>query len=264
MSVVKTPEQLEAMEKAAVLLSECLDFLVAESKPGVTAADIDHLAEEFIKDHGAVPAFKNYQNGLASPYPASVCFSKNYILVHGVPSSDTRVEEGDIITIDCGLSIDGWFADAARLFAVGDVPPETQTLLDASHAALAAGIDQCRPGNHLGDVQHAIQRVIANSGFGNVYQFCGHAIGRKMHEEPQVPNYGKRGQGIILEPGMVFCLEPMLLANRKAKLGVLPDGWTIVTTDGSLATHVEHMVAVTEGEPKVLTLSRSSDRSAEE
>ena len=254
MSVKKNPEEVELMRRGAKLLSECLDMLVTAAWPGVSGKQIDTLAEEFIRDHGAVPAFKGYGAG-ANTFPATICFSRNSVLVHGVPTEQDIIQDGDVITIDCGLSIDGWFADAARLFGVGGIDPVDESMIYHNHQALEAGINACLPGKKLGYVCRSIQNSIVASPFFNVVQFCGHGIGRAMHEEPQVPNYGKPNEGITLEPGMIFCIEPMLLKYRKTKVGVLRDGWTVVTTDGSKSTHVEHMVLVTEGQPEVLTKS---------
>ena len=253
MSVIKTPEEVEKMRAAARILSECLDVLVLHASPGVTGKDLDSMADSFMRDNGAIPAFKNYSTVPGIPgFPASICFSKNHVLVHGVPD-DVPLEEGDLVSIDSGLSLDGWFADFARLFSVGETTEEDQKLIDATRAALDAGVDKCRLGNKLGDVSHAIQNSIYHSGFENVLQFCGHAIGRKMHESPQVPNFGPPGVGIDLEVGMVFCLEPMLL-KHKVGLGVLPDKWTIITADFSRVTHIEHMVHISEEGPEILSL----------
>lgn len=256
MSVIKTPEQVEKIRAAANLLTDCFDILVNDLvAPGVTGKELDAWAEEFIRDHGATPAFKNYTGMPGIPgFPASICFSRNHVLVHGIPD-DTPLEEGDMLTIDCGLSLDGWFADFARLFIVGEGSEEDQNIISATRDALDAGIQACRPGNRLGDISNAIQSSIYNSRYENVVQFCGHAIGQKMHESPQVLNYGPPGKGLLLEPGMVFCLEPMLL-KHKVGLGVLSDKWTIVTLDKSRATHIEHMVLVTEDGPEVLSLPR--------
>lgn len=255
MAVIKTLKEIEKLRQSAQLLSRCLDILVSHALPGVSATRIDQLAEEFIRDYDAVPAFKNYASvpGAMCKFPSSVCFSRNQVLVHGVPREDDVIEEGDVLTIDCGLSLDGWFADAARLFGVGRIAEEDQKLIAAAKKALQAGIDKCRAGNKLGDICNAIQVSIGVSRYHNVLQFCGHGIGRKMHEEPQIPNFGKPGEGMLLEPGMVFCLEPMLLKN-KVGLGVLPDKWTIVTLDGSKSAHIEHMVAITESAPEILTI----------
>lgn len=254
MAVVKTPEQIEKMRIAGRVLSQCLDMLVEEAVPGTSGKALDTLAETFIRDHNGVPAFKNYgiDKGMP-PFPASICFSRNHVLVHGVPSEEGMVEDGDIISIDCGLSIDGWFADAARLFSIGElVAEDDQRLIASSKKALDAGINACRVGNTLGDICSAIQVSIACSSLYNVVQFCGHAIGQKMHEAPQVPNFGKSGTGIDLGVGMIFCLEPMLLKNNVG-LGVLPDKWTIVTLDKSRAAHIEEMILITENGPEILT-----------
>jgi len=253
LSVIKTPEQVEMMRLSGALLGRCLNLLVCASQPGRTAVFVNDLAEEFIQDHGAVPAFKNYSGGGPYSFPASICFSRNNVLVHGIPTPEIIIEEGDIITIDCGLSLNGWFADAARLFGVGEISEEDSHMIQASENVLHAGIEACVVGNKLGGVQRALQSAIADSGYYNVYQFCGHAIGKKMHEEPQVPNFGQPNKGIDLKPGMVFCLEPMLRKHRHTELGILPDKWTVVTTDGSRTTHIEHMVLVTEDRPEILT-----------
>lgn len=255
MSVIKNSEQVEKLKCAASLLSQCLDLLVSVTTPGKTAKEIDLVAEEFILDHGAIPAFKNYSQGAGGkPFPANICFSKNTVVVHGIPKETEIISEGDIITIDCGLSLDGWFADAARLFGVGEITSEDAEMINSNKEALDAGIQACIVGNKVGDICSSIQKSIEKSNFYNVYQFCGHAIGEKMHEEPQIPNFGRPHTGLDLEPGMVFCLEPILRKNKGTQLGVLADGWTIVTLDKSRATHVEHMVLVTESSPQILTL----------
>jgi len=241
------------MRESAKVLSGCLALLVENAAPGVTGTFLDEMADSYIRDHGAVPAFKGYPGPPGVPdFPASICFSKNHVLVHGIPD-DEPLEEGDMLSIDCGVVLNGWCADFARLFTVGDASEKDQKIMDATRAALDAGIDKCRPGNKLGDISNAIQSSIYHSGYENVLQFCGHAIGQKVHEEPQVPNFGASNKGIDLEPGMVFCLEPMLLYQR-AELGVLPDKWTIITKDYSRATHIEHMVCVSEDEPEILSL----------
>jgi methionyl aminopeptidase len=253
-SITKTPEQVELMRISAALLARCLDMLVCAARAGRTAAEIDAIAEEFIRDHGAVPLFKDYQPiPNIPPYPGSICFSRNQVMVHGVPLDTVVVQDGDVITIDCGLRLNGWCADAARLFGVGEISEEDRNMISASENVLQAGIDACVEGNKLSDVGHAIQQAAAQTPFFNVVEFCGHAIGEEMHEAPQVLNYGPKGRGPRLQEGMVFCLEPML-KKSKTDLGVLPDRWTIATVDGSTATHIEHMVLVTTGEPEILTL----------
>ena len=253
MSVIKTPEQIEKMRNSGALLARCLDMLVMNSKPGISGKKLDALAEEFIRDHHAVPAFKNYGIYPDMPsFPGSICFSRNHVVVHGIPHEQDVVEDGDIITIDCGLSLEGLYADAARLFGVGDTSKEDQQLLDASHRVALKAVDACRVGNRLGDICHTIQTAVALENFRNVIQFCGHAIGEQMHEVPQVPNYGRPSRGLRLCSGMVFCLEPILM-KTKASIGQLRDGWTVITLDKSRAAHIEHMVLITEGDPEILT-----------
>lgn len=251
MSVTKTPEQVEKIRKSAALLSQCLDMLKKEAIPGVSGVYLDNLAETFIRDNGAIPAFKNYRVGDLPPYPASICFSRNHVIVHGIPREEEIIQEGDVISIDCGLSIDGWFADAAKLFGVGELDEEDRLLIESNIKVLDAGIAACKVGNKLGDIGSAIQIAAARSSFFNVVQFCGHAIGRVMHEAPQVPNFGKPKAGITLKEGMVFCLEPMLKKNN-VSLGVLSDNWTIVTRDKSRASHIEKMVLITDDGPEIL------------
>jgi methionyl aminopeptidase len=223
------------------------------AKPGVSGKRLDSLAEEFIKDHYATPAFKNYSIRPELPkYPANICFSRNHVLVHGIPHEDEVVEEGDIITIDTGLSLNGWFADAARLFGVGEISEEDAKIIKASEEAIAAGINMCQVGTRIGAVGNAIENSIVFSKFRNVIEFCGHFIGEAMHEPPQIPNFGQRNRGFRLQPGMVFCLEPMLKKSN-TKIVMLSDGWTVITLDLSRTTHIEHMILVTDGGPEILT-----------
>jgi len=252
MSVTKTPEEVEKIRISATLLTRCLNMLEKEAIPETSGAHLDQLAETFIRDHGAIPAFKNYApaKGL-TPFPATICFSRNHVLVHGVPRKDELIEVGDILSIDCGLSINGWFADAAKLLGIGELADEDKQIIEANKKVLEDGIAACQVGKKLGDVCSAIQIAVARSPFFNVIQFCGHAIGQEMHEAPQVPNFGKPRAGITLKAGMVFCLEPMLLKNNVG-LGVLSDGWTVVTLDKSRAAHIEKMVLITEDGPEIL------------
>lgn len=252
MSLIKTAKQIEKMRKAGNLLAKVLDVLDDEAVPGKSGKELDGLAEEFIRDGGGIPAFKNYRIPGLPAFPASICFSRNHVLVHGIPTKEEVIEEGDLVSIDCGLSIDGWFADAAHLFVVGKAAEEDLKIIEASEQAILAGIDKCREGNRLGDIGNAIQTSIHRSKYFNVIQFCGHAIGKEMHELPQVPNFGKPGHGPRLKRGMVFCLEPML-KKTNTKLGVLSDKWTVVTLDESRASHIEKMVLVTDGDPEILT-----------
>lgn len=250
-TVIKTPEQVEKMRISGALLARCLDMLTACAKPGRSGKELDEIAEEFIRDHNAIPAFKNYGHE-NNPFPGSICFSRNSVVVHGIPTAEDIIQEGDVITIDCGLSLDGWFADSARLFGVGQMAQDDTDIMIASEAAINAGIEACVPGNKLGDVGRAIHLSTLDSPFYNILEFCGHAIGQRMHEDPQVPNAGIKGKGLELKPGMVFCLEPML-KKTQTKLGMLPDKWTIATLDGTRATHIEHMVLITDTRPEILT-----------
>lgn len=251
MPIIKTPDQVEKMRVSGALLARCLDMLVAGAKPGRTSKELDTIAEEFIRDHNAIPAFKNYGFG-EHLFPASICFSRNEVLVHGIPTETAVIEEGDIITIDCGLNLDGWYADAARLFGVGEIKNMDQSLIKWTNRILDVGIDACRTGNKLGDISYAIQVEVARSPYFNVVQYCGHAIGTAMHEEPQVPNIGKKNTGPDLKLGMVFCLEPML-REKNVQLETGSDNWTVTTRDCSRVTHVEEMVLITDTNPEILT-----------
>ncbi len=253
MALVKTPEQVEKLRSSGALLARCLDMLVINAKPGVSGKYLDSLAEEFIRDHHALPAFKDYAIRDNLPkFPASICFSRNHVVVHGIPREDDIIEEGDIITIDSGLSLEGWFADAARLFGVGEISEEDAEIIKASEEAIMAGVSKCRAGTRIGAIGNAIENSIAISKFRNIVEFSGHFIGEAMHEPPQIPNFGQRDRGFRLQPGMVFCLEPML-KKSKIKIATLPDKWTVVTLDKSRATHIEHMVLITDGDPEILT-----------
>ena len=211
-----------------------------------SARDLDTLADRLIRELGGIPSFLGNRG-----YPGRICASPNEIIVHGIP--DERVlQEGDILSVDVGLTLDGWHADSAVTHAVGTITPEARRLLEVTEASLAAGIEQCRPGRHLSDVSHAIEKVVVGGGFSVVREFVGHGIGRALHEDPQVPNFGPPGEGPVLEPGMVLAIEPMVnVGGWKTK--TLADGWTVVTLDGSLSAHFEHTVAITENGPEVLT-----------
>jgi methionyl aminopeptidase len=244
---LKEPEEIDAIARAGRVLAGLFEELLPRAIAGVSTQDLDTLAEDYIRSHdGAVPAFKGLYG-----FPASLCTSINEEVVHGIPSA-RRLREGDIISVDAGVQLDGWFADAARTFAVGEVDAETRRLLDITWEALEAGIGQAVAGNHLGDIGHAIQKVAEEAGFGVVRDLVGHGIGREPHEEPQVPNYGKPGRGVRLDPGLVLAIEPMINAGG---IGVrtLPDRWTVVSADGRRSAHFEQTVAVTETGPRVLT-----------
>lgn len=247
MIVKKTSEQIEKMARAGKALTEVVEAIRDRMAPGVTTKELDELAYEMITERGGKPSFLGY-NG----FPASICASPNDVIVHGFPDS-RKLKEGEIVSIDVGLILDGWHADTAYTYPIGDVKPEVQKLLDKTQEALNAGIEECRPGRRLFDISNAVQKVAEDAGFSVVREYAGHGIGREMHEGGvQVPNYGTPGHGPVLEPGMVFAIEPMVNMGEW-KTRVLDDGWTVVTDDGSLSAHFEHTVAVIEEGPLVLT-----------
>lgn len=248
MIVLKSDEELKLMRQAGRIVAVVLAELTERVKPGVSTGALDALAEEIVHKHGATPAFKGY-NG----FPGTITASINQELVHGIPSPRRILQEGDILTLDCGAVYKGWVGDAAKTVPVGQISPEAQRLLEVTEGSLWAGIEQIREGNRSGDVSAAVQEYVESHGFSVVREYTGHGVGRKMHEDPQVPNYGKRRRGVRLKRGMTIALEPMVNAGTW-KTQVLDDHWTVVTADGELSAHFEHSVAVTEGEPLVLTL----------
>jgi methionyl aminopeptidase len=245
--VCRSSAELQKMREAGRLVADVLKELSALVAPGVTTADLDSVAEERILGAGAIPAFKGYHG-----YPATICASINDEVIHGIPSGRRLLNEGDVISIDVGASLDGYYGDSAVTLAVGPVSEEAATLLRATEESLYKAIECARAGNRISDIGHAVQRHVEAHGFSVVREFVGHGIGQRMHEEPQVPNYGDPGHGPRLAEGMVLAIEPMVNAGRAA-VKVLGDGWTAVTRDGSLSAHFEHTVAVTAGEPWILT-----------
>ena len=256
MIVKKSPEEIDRMAAAGTILVKTLNLLQSKIRPGVTTADLDAAAEKFIRSQGAEPAFKGYRG-----FPGSICTSPNSMVVHGIPGP-YKLSRGDILSVDVGVVHDGWVADAARTFAVGPVSPIATRLLRATEAALFAAVDQVRPGNRLGDVSHAVQAHVEAEGFSVVRSLVGHGIGRDMHEDPQIPNFGDPGRGPELEEGMVLAVEPMVTAGRHAvRMG--DDHWAIYSQDGSLAAHFEFTVAVTSEGPRILTpWHEAADRAA--
>jgi methionyl aminopeptidase len=245
---LKTPTEIDEIAQAGRILAALLREIEPRIAPGVSTLDLDAFAEEFIRSYdGAVPAFKGLYG-----FPASLCTSLNDEVVHGIPSARRKLKSGDIVSVDAGVKLGGWFVDAARTFPVGKVAPKTQALLDTTQQALQAGIAQARAGNRLGDVGHAIQAVAQAAGLGIVRDLVGHGIGREPHEEPQVPNYGERGRGLALQQGLVLAIEPMLNEGGPS-VRTLADRWTVVTADRSRSAHFEHTVAVTENGPRILT-----------
>ena len=246
MIVRKSPEEIEKIAAAGTILVRTLNLLRGKLRPGVTTAELDQAAERYIRSQRAEPAFKGYRG-----FPGSICTSPNSMVVHGIPGP-YRLSRGDVLSIDVGVVLDGWVADAARTFAVGPVSPIARRLLRTTEEALLAATEQCRSGNRLGDVSHAVQAHVEGAGFSVVRSLVGHGIGRDMHEDPQIPNFGEPGRGPELEPGMVLAVEPMVTAGRHAvRMG--EDHWAIFSQDGSLAAHFEFTIAVEPAGPRILT-----------
>ena len=249
---LKTEDEIDLMRKANQLVGSTLAELGKHIKPGVTTLQLDKIAEEFIRDHGAVPTFKNFPNPYGGPFPASICTSVNDVVVHGIPSEDTVLKDGDIISIDCGTLLDGYNGDSAYTFCVGDVKPEVKQLLKVTRDSLYKGIEQAVAGNHVGDIGSAVQEYCEGFGYGVVRELTGHGIGREMHEAPQIPNYGSRGNGVMLKAGMCIAIEPMITMGDR-KIWMLPDKWSIVTRDNKPAAHFEHTIAVRRGKAEILS-----------
>jgi methionyl aminopeptidase len=246
MIIKKTPDEIDKMAAAGSILVRTMDLLAGKIRPGVTTAELDQAAEKFIVSQGATPAFKGYRG-----FPGSICASPNSMIVHGIPGP-YKLERGDIISVDIGVVLDGWVADAARTFPVGPLTPVAHKLLTVTEESLMLAVQQCRAGNRLGDVSNAVQTHVEAAGFSIVRTLVGHGIGRSMHEDPQIPNYGKRGTGVPLEEGMVLAVEPMTTAGRPG-VRVGGDGWAIFSQDSSPAAHFEFTVAITADGPRVLT-----------
>jgi methionyl aminopeptidase len=247
MVICKSPEELEKMHRAGLIVWGALDKMREMIRPGLTTKELDEFAEAYAAEHHARPAFKGYRG-----YPGSVCTSINQEVVHGIPSKSRRLKEGDILSLDFGVELDGYFADAALTVPVGKVKPEREKLLRVTRESLEHAIEKVRPGNRLGDVSAAVQTWVEKNGYSVVREFVGHGIGTRMHEEPQIPNYGSPGQGPRLQTGMVLAIEPMVNTGGAA-VRVLDDDWTAVTADGSDSAHFEHTVAVTSNGPWILT-----------
>jgi methionyl aminopeptidase len=245
--VKKEPDQIARMRRAGRVVAEMHDRIRSAIRPGATTAQLDAIAREVLDRRGATSNFLGYHG-----YPAVICASPNDMVVHGIPN-DLPLDEGDIVSIDCGAIVDGWHGDAAFTVGVGGISPEAKRLLSVADASLSAAIDQMVPGKRLSDVGHAVQEVIEQAGFQVVRDYVGHGIGQAMHEEPDVPNYGTPGKGPALVPGVVLAVEPMVTVGSAETL-TLDDGWSVVTADGSLAAHVEHTIVVTDHGPEILTL----------
>jgi methionyl aminopeptidase len=251
MILLKSPDEIERMRRSSGIVAEILAEVAAHVRPGVTTAELDALAEELTHKRHARPAFKGYVVG-GRTFPASICISVNDEVVHGIPSRDRVLRDGDVVGLDFGVCCDGYFGDAARTVGVGRTSPEAQRLMDATAAALAAGIEAIRPGAHIADISGAIQDVAEGAGFSLVREFVGHGIGRSLHEDPQVPNYRTGTRGVKLSEGLVLAIEPMVNAGGP-EVYVKDDGWTAATRDGRLSAHFEHSVAVMANGPYILS-----------
>jgi methionyl aminopeptidase len=246
MIIRKTPEQVDAMAAAGEIQARCLRMLRSKVRPGVTTKELDEAAEKFIRSQGATPSFKGYRG-----FPGSICTSPNSMVVHGIPGP-YELQRGDILSIDVGVTYEGWVGDAAITVPVGDAPPEAEPLLTTTKAALFEGIDRARPGNHLSDISNAVQNRVERDGLSIIRTLVGHGIGRDMHEDPQIPNFGEPGRGPKLEEGMALAIEPMVNAGGPdVRMGT--DGWAVFSLDDTLAAHFEFTVAITSDAPRILT-----------
>jgi methionyl aminopeptidase len=246
--LIKSAAEIEKMRVSGAILRQVHDAIAPHVVPGATTMDLERIASEKITALGAIAAFKGYHG-----FPACLCTSINQEVVHGMPSDKRVLKSGDILSIDCGCIVDGYYSDAAVTYPIGQVTPQIQQLLKVTEASLYAAIDQAQVGGRLGDISFAVQELCENAGFGVVREFVGHGIGRAMHEDPQLPNFGPAGKGPRLKAGMVLAIEPMINAG-KPEVRVLPDGWTAVTIDGSYSAHFEHTVAITKEGPRILTI----------
>ncbi len=247
MIIIKTKREIELMRKASAIVAEALLAIKGYVAPGVSTKELEEIAEDIIKTRGGKPAFKGYRG-----YPASICASVNDTVVHGIPSSNTVLQSGDIISIDLGVVYRGYIGDAAITVPVGDIKPEAKRLLEVTENALYIGIEQARVGRRVSDISHAIQKYVESRGYSVVRSFVGHGVGRSLHEDPQIPNFGPPGKGPKLKAGMTLAIEPMVNAGRY-EVKVLEDGWTAKTVDGSLSAHFEHTILVKKNEAEILT-----------
>ena len=255
MVTIKSKREIELMKEACKVVALTYEKLEKEIKPGMTTLELDQLAEKTMRSLGAIPAEKGYDSGIRGipKFPASICVSINDEVIHGIPSKNRIIKEGDVVSIDTVALKDGFNGDAARTFIVGKASKEAQRLVDVTKQAFFEGIKFAKPGYRIGDISHAIGEYVHSQGYSVVREFQGHGIGREMHEDPGIPNYGKAGRGMKIEPGMTLAIEPMVIQG-KPNILELDDGWTIITEDGSLAAHYENTILITEKEPKILTI----------
>ncbi len=248
---LKTEEEIELMRAANLLVGDTLAEIAKVIRPGVTTLQRDRLAEQYSRHHGATPTYKGVPNPYGPPFPASICASVNDEVVHGIPN-DRPLEEGDIVSIDCGTLLNGYCGDSCYTFAVGEVSPEVKLLLDTTKAALYRGIEAAQQGRRIGDIGHAVQTHCEAAGYGVVREFVGHGIGRQMHEDPQVPNYGRPGQGKQIKSGLCIAIEPMI-TQGSPRITLMPDRWTVKTADHKMAAHYEHTIAIHNGRVDILS-----------
>jgi methionyl aminopeptidase len=249
---LKTEDEIKLMRSANQLVGKTLSELAKYIKPGVSTLQLDKIAEEFIRDNGAVPTFKNFPNPFGGPFPGSICTSVNDVVVHGIPDEKTILKDGDIISVDCGTLLDGYNGDSCYTFCVGEVNEDVKKLLTTTKESLYLAIEKAVAGNHLGDIGYTVQEHCEAQGYGVVRELTGHGIGRKMHEDPMVPNYGKNGSGILLEQGMCIAIEPMITMGQR-NIYMMPDRWTIRTRDMKPAAHFEHTIAIRRGKAEILS-----------
>ena len=249
---LKTEDEIELMRQANVLVGQTLGELAKHIRPGVTTLQLDSIAEEYIRSHGAVPTFKGFPNPFGPPFPASICTSVNDVVVHGVPGKEVVLREGDIISIDCGTLLNGFNGDSCYTFCVGEVAPEVKHLLKTTKESLYKGIEAAVAGNYVGDIGHAVQYHCESAGYSVVREFVGHGIGRKMHEDPQIPNYGKKRDGVQLKSGMCIAIEPMITMGLRT-ISMDDDKWTVRTRDGKPTAHFEHTILVRNGKAEILS-----------
>lgn len=265
MITIKNSKEVEKMRAAGKVVAEVYKELGEKIKPGMSAYDLDQIAEKKMKSLGATPAQKGYSSGIRGvpPFPATLCVSINDVVIHGIPSKEQIIHEGDVVSIDTVATKDGYCGDAARTFIVGKGSKEDEELVRVTKQAFFVGLKYAKVGNRIGDICHAIGEYIAKEGYSVVREFQGHGIGREMHEDPGIPNYGKAGRGPRIQKGMTLCIEPMVIAGRHDILE-LEDGWTIVTEDGSNAAHYENTILVTDGEPEILTMTKEEKEEAKQ
>lgn len=252
---IKSKREIELMKEACKLTALTYDYIEKIIRPGMSTLELDNLAEKFIRDHGGIPAQKGYPSGVRGvpDFPGTLCISINDVVIHGIPSKDIIIKDGDIVSVDLVVLKNGYNGDAARTFLIGNCSDEAKKLVAVTKQAFFEGLKCAKPGNRVGDISHAVETYVRSKGFNLVREFQGHGIGKEMHEEPGVPNIGKAGRGPRLEKGMTICIEPMVMVGKE-DIWELEDGWTIATQDGSLSAHYENTILITENEPKILTI----------